>query len=153
MRFLLALVVIGIVVYFITQRAPSPVARSSAEQDRSSATAPAPDPEREAPRTADRPVTAENLRDDLSKAGTVAREKARTAGEKIDDARVIASIKGKFALDKDLSARAINVACTDGHVTLSGTVASENLAARAVDLAQNTAGVVAVQSQLRTGGP
>ncbi|MBA4137519.1 MAG: hypothetical protein C0518_09410 [Opitutus sp.] len=148
MRFLLALVVIGVAVYFITQRAPSPVARSTSENHTASAT----EPGRESARTTDRPLTADNLREDLSRTGETLREKARTAGEKIDDARVVAMIKGKFALDRDLSALDIKVTCEDGNVVLLGTVASESLANRAVELAKNTDGVANVQSQLNSGG-
>lgn len=147
MRFLLALIVIGVVVYFITQRRPSSVARTTTENSVAPATT---EPRRDAPRTTDRPVTADNLRDDLSKTGAVVREKARTAGERIDDARVVAMIKGKLALDKDLSALDIKVTCDNGNVVLLGTVASESLAARAVDMAKNTDGVTSVQSQLTT---
>jgi hypothetical protein len=149
MRFLLALVVIGVVVYFITQRAPSPLARGTAENRTAPATT---EPRRESPRTTERPVTADNLREDLSKTGEAVRAKAKAAGEKIDDARVVAMIKGKFALDRDLSALGISVACEDGIVTLAGAVASDSLASRAVDLAQATDGVVEVRSQLTTGG-
>lgn len=149
MKLLLALVVIGVAVYFITQRAPSPLARSSAERDASSGTVERP---RSAPRTMEGDLTAEKLRDDLAKAGDVVREKARAAGEKLDDARIVATIKSKLALDRDLSASAIDVSCVDGRVTLSGTVTSDLLAERAAELARTTEGVVAVDSRLGPAG-
>jgi osmotically-inducible protein OsmY len=146
MRFLLALVVIGIAVYFITNRAPSPLARRSGEFAAAPATA--------SRDTAARPnsgVTANDVRAGVANAGTTLQEKARVAGERIDDARVITVIKGKFALDKDLSAGAISVSCQDGRVVLDGTVPSEELAQRAVQQAQATSGVVDVTSHLTVG--
>lgn len=75
-------------------------------------------------------------------------EKSKQVGETMDDTRITAAIKGKYVLDKDLSVFAISVSCTDGHVSLKGTVASEALAARAARLARETGGVVGVNSQL-----
>lgn len=76
-------------------------------------------------------------------------EKSKAAGEKLDDARIIAAIKGKYVMDKELSALAISVSCTDGHVTLAGSLESEALVARAVKLARETSGVSNVSSQLK----
>lgn len=145
MRFLLALVIVGIAVYYITTRAPSPMARSSGERDTASALAP-----REAPRTTTG-ATADNLRNDVARAGDTLKEKARVAGERIDDARIITVIKSKFALDKDLSAGAISVSCQDGRVVLDGTVGSRELADRALQQAQSTEGVQTVTSHLTVG--
>lgn len=144
MRFLLALVIIGIAVYFITARAPSPMTRSSGERDTSSATITAPDESR-------RNATAGDVRDDLSRAGDTLKAKARVAGDRIDDARIITVIKSKFALDKDIAAGAIDVSCQDGRVVLAGTVASQELADRALQQAQATDGVQTVVSQLVVG--
>jgi osmotically-inducible protein OsmY len=144
MRFLLALVIIGIAVYFITARAPSPMARSSGERDASSATGVAPSEPR-------RRATADDLRDDVSRAGDTLKEKARVAGDRIDDARIVTVIKSKFALDKDISASAINVSCQDGRVVLDGTVAGQELADRALQQAQATDGVQTVVSRLTIG--
>lgn len=141
MRFLLALVVVGIAVYFITTRAPSPMARSSVERDTSSAIASQPTAR----------GTANDVHDSVARAGETLKEKARVAGERIDDARVIAVIKSKFALDKDLSAGAISVSCQDGRVVLDGTVASQPLADRAIQLAQSTEAVQSVTSHLTVG--
>lgn len=147
MRFLLALVVIGIAVYFITARAPSPLARSSAERDTSSATAAAPGESRTG-------LSKGDLRDEVAHAGETLKEKARVAGDRIDDARIVTVIKGKFALDRDLSAGAINVSCQDGRVVLDGNVGNQELADRALQQAQATDGVQAVVSHLIVGaGP
>jgi osmotically-inducible protein OsmY len=75
-------------------------------------------------------------------------EKSKQVGETMDDARITTVIKGKYALDKELSMLAISVSCTDGKVSLTGTVASEELAARAARLARETGGVTGVNSQL-----
>jgi hyperosmotically inducible periplasmic protein len=76
-------------------------------------------------------------------------EKSRAAGEKLDDARIVAAIKGKFVMEKDLPALAISVASTDGHVTLTGTLESEALILRAVKIARETGGVTDVSSKLK----
>jgi osmotically-inducible protein OsmY len=86
-----------------------------------------------------------------SKAGDlkdVVVEKSKQVGETMDDARITTVIKGKYALDKELSALAISVSCTDGKVSLTGTVASDELVARAVRLARETGGVASVNSRL-----
>jgi osmotically-inducible protein OsmY len=75
-------------------------------------------------------------------------EKSKQVGETMDDARITTVIKGKYALDKQLSMLAISVSCTDGNVSLTGTVASEELAARAARLARETSGVKGVNAQL-----
>ncbi|MES1166852.1 MAG: BON domain-containing protein [Pseudomonadota bacterium] len=75
-------------------------------------------------------------------------EQSKKVGETMDDARITTAIKGKYLLDKDLSTLAISVSCTNGHVSLKGTVASEEFGRRAVRLAQETSGVSGVSSQL-----
>lgn len=148
MRFLLALVVIGIVVYFITARAPSPMARSSGERDTRAAAVPRED--RADARAGAREI-ANDVRDNVARAGDTLKEKARVAGDRIDDARIITLIKSKFALDKDLAAGAISVGCRDGRVVLDGTVPSQELADRALQQAQSTEGVQTVTSHVTVG--
>jgi osmotically-inducible protein OsmY len=75
-------------------------------------------------------------------------EKSKKVGETMDDARIIAAIKGKFLVEKDLSSLALSVSCNDGHVVLTGTAASDELAARAARLARETSGVVGVTSRV-----
>lgn len=75
-------------------------------------------------------------------------KQSKKVGVTLDDAWITSTIKGKYVLDKDLSVFAISVSCTKGHVSLSGTVASEALAKRAASLARETDGVVGVSSQL-----
>jgi osmotically-inducible protein OsmY len=73
---------------------------------------------------------------------------ARAIGENLGDAGIVALIKGKYLLDKDLSALAISVECTDGKVTLTGTAESAERIARAVEIARQTKGVADVTSRL-----
>ncbi|MBI2510782.1 MAG: BON domain-containing protein [Opitutae bacterium] len=148
MRFLLAFVVIGILVYLLTVRAPSPMARSSGERDTSAATPPR---ENRSDARAGARDTVHDVRDNVARAGDTLQEKARVAGDRIDDARVITVIKSKFALDRELAAGAISVSCQDGRVVLDGTVLSQELADRALQQAQSTEGVLTVTSHLTIG--
>lgn len=75
-------------------------------------------------------------------------EGSRKVGERVDDARIVAAIKSKYVLDKDLSALAISVSCRDGQVLLTGSAGSDDLIARAIALAKETSGVAGVSSQL-----
>jgi hypothetical protein len=95
-------------------------------------------------------LTPAEIRDDLARTGQVVRTKARAAGENIasatSNARIVTVIKAKFTIDKELSARAIEVDCDNGHVTLRGTVATHELIAKAIAIALETDGVTDVKS-------
>jgi len=145
MRLLVALLVIGVVVYLVTDRAPVPLERRTSEEDARPATGSYADDDRP---LRDRSVANISARDGELTADNLKRQ-ARAAADRLDDARVIASIKTKFALDNELSAGEIDVDCEGGLVTLRGTVASRDLAARAAKLAENTDGVANVRSDLR----
>jgi osmotically-inducible protein OsmY len=97
-------------------------------------------------------LTPEDIKKDLSGSGEVVRTKAKAAGHSIADATLNAKIKtfinAKYAFDSELSARAIDVECTQGHVTLRGTAPSETLIGKAVALALETDGVIDVKSLL-----
>jgi hypothetical protein len=93
-------------------------------------------------------LTPEGIKEELAKTGQVVRSKAKAVGERIDDARIIAVINGKYVVEKHLSAFAINVDCRDGQVRLTGSVDSPELIGRAVTLALETSGVHNVISQL-----
>jgi osmotically-inducible protein OsmY len=73
---------------------------------------------------------------------------AKELGGQLGDAGIIALIKGRFLLDRDLSALTISVECTNGQVTLKGTVTAPELVKRAADIARQTKGVTAVTSHL-----
>lgn len=93
-------------------------------------------------------LTPADLRQDLASANTVVRTKARAAGETMTDARIVAVLKGKYAIETDLSALAINIDCSAGRVSLHGQVDSVDLIGKAIRLALETDGVTAVESQL-----
>lgn len=123
------------------------MARSTGERDTRAATTPT----RDGGSNEGANTDANGLRDDFARAGDTLKEKARVAGDRIDDARIITVIKSKFALDKDLAAGAISVSCQDGRVVLDGTVPSQDLADRALQQAQSTEGVQTVTSHLTVG--
>jgi BON domain-containing protein len=95
----------------------------------------------------------DKIKEELSRTGKVIREKARKAGDVISDAtanaRTTATIKAKLVQDAGLSAFKIDVDTTDGVVTLSGTVSSEEEISKAIDLALETEGVHKVVSSLQ----
>ncbi len=95
-------------------------------------------------------LTPDDLKRELQEGGKIVREKAGVAGGKITDARIIAVIKSKYVLDRDLSAMDIKVNAINGHVTLTGAVASADLVSKAITHAMDTDGVVSVTSNLTT---
>ncbi len=97
---------------------------------------------------ADWNLTSADIRAEFAKAGKVVRTKTQTAHETMSDARIVAVLKGKYALDSDLSALAINIDCTAGRVTLQGHATSAELIGKAIRLALETDGVTQVESLL-----
>jgi len=93
-------------------------------------------------------LTPAEINTELEKTGRVVRTKAAAAGQSLSNARLVAVIKGKYALEDDLSARTINVDADAGKVTLRGTAKSHDLIARAIALALATDGVTSVHSEL-----
>jgi hyperosmotically inducible protein len=67
----------------------------------------------------------------------------------MDDATITARVKTMLLNDQQISATKIDVATTDGVVTVSGTVKSQAEAARAVELAKQVTGVREVKSALQ----
>jgi osmotically-inducible protein OsmY len=94
----------------------------------------------------------DQIKDELSRTGKVVRRKAEDIGDKVadaaSDARAITEIKAKYAMDKTLSAWSISVECSQGHVTLSGTVSSPDDIGRAVAVALEADGVRDVTSTI-----
>jgi osmotically-inducible protein OsmY len=90
-------------------------------------------------------LNADHIKDELARNGQVFRRKAEDIGDKAadaaSDARAVAEIKAKYAVDSSLSAWDISVSCQQGHVTLSGTVSSPEDIGRAVALALDADGV------------
>lgn len=95
----------------------------------------------------------EELKAELGRAGRIVREKSRELGSKVaegaSDVRIIAEIKAKYTLDRELSGWAITVGSKEGHVTLSGKVTTPERIARAVIIALDVDGVVDVVSSLQ----
>jgi osmotically-inducible protein OsmY len=91
---------------------------------------------------------AERTRESASGTKEQAIATAKTVGGQLGDAGVIALIKGKYLVDKDLSALAIGVQCVHGQVTLTGSAESPELIDRAVEVARQTKGVTGVTSKL-----
>lgn len=87
----------------------------------------------------------DQIKDELAKGGQIFRRKAQDIGDKAadaaSDARAVAEIKAKYAKDSTLSAWDISVSCQQGHVKLSGTVASPDDIGKAMALALDTDGV------------
>ncbi len=73
---------------------------------------------------------------------------ATRAGVAIEDSFITTSVKSAVLAEPGLSALKIDVDTKDGVVTLSGTVASSELKARATQIAQNTSGVRSVIDNL-----
>lgn len=98
-------------------------------------------------------LTGTDIRDDLARTGQVVRTKGGEVGSRIasavSNARVVAVIKAKYTLDKELSVRTIEVSADNGLVTLRGTAPSEALIGKAVGLALDTDGVTQVKSLLK----
>jgi hyperosmotically inducible periplasmic protein len=98
-------------------------------------------------------IRPEDVKEELARTGRVVRKGAERVGAAVADAtadaRVTAAIKGKYAVDSDLSALKISVNTTGSVVTLSGTVASADLVSKAMRLALETEGVTEVISTLQ----
>ena|ERR1700677_1464521 len=98
----------------------------------------------------------DQIKDELARSGKIARRKAQDIGSEISDAasdaRIVAAIKAKFAVDQDLSVWDISVSCTQGHVTLSGTVPTPDDIGKAMALAMEPDGVRDVISTIRAKG-
>ncbi len=72
----------------------------------------------------------------------------KRAGVAIDDTMITTSVKTAVLAEPGLSSLKIEVDTKDGVVTLSGTVATQELKSRATQIAQNTNGVRSVVDNL-----
>lgn len=95
-----------------------------------------------------------DVRSDLkTKAGSreatrLARDKARSVGQTLDDAGTTAAIKSKLLANKNTSGLKINVTTRNNVVTLSGSVASETEKDLAGLIARNSSDVASVRNEL-----
>lgn len=146
---MLFVALIGVIVWNYYQRAENPTMgrRFDAAADKVDAAAVG-TKEAVAAKAEDWKLSPANIKEELKATGRVVRSQARVVGERMDDARIIAVIKGKYVMDKNLSVLAITVNCRDGRVTLTGSVTAEENIGRAVTLALQTGGVQQVESLL-----
>lgn len=98
-------------------------------------------------------IDTQQIKDQLERTGQVVSKKTQEIGSQLSDAtvdaRVTATIKSKFALDRDLSARSISVNTTRGVVTLAGSVSSYDLIKKAMNTAIKVDGAKEVISTLQ----
>jgi osmotically-inducible protein OsmY len=98
-------------------------------------------------------LNTDQIKDELSRTGQVFRRKAQDIGEvaadAASDARAVAEIKAKYAMDSSLSVWKISVSCHQGHVKLSGTVSSAEDIGKAIALALEAGGVRDVTSTIQ----
>ncbi len=98
-------------------------------------------------------LNADQIKDELDRTGEVVHRKAQDIGEAAadatSDARAVAEIKAKYAMDPSLSVWKISVSCNQGHIKLSGTVSSPEDIGKAMALALEAHGVRDVTSTIR----
>jgi osmotically-inducible protein OsmY len=80
----------------------------------------------------------------VAKAADKTSDAIGAAGDKVSDSSLTTRVKAAFSEDKLLEGSALDVSTTDGVVTLKGTVASEELKARAAVRAGDVKGVTRV---------
>jgi len=73
---------------------------------------------------------------------------AETAGQKVDDATIVAKVKSKLLASKDVSGMAVDVDAKDGVVTLSGTADTKAERSKAAQIAKSTGGVARVDNHI-----
>jgi hypothetical protein len=102
-------------------------------------------------------LTGPEIEAELTKTGKIVRhqisEFGTAAADATSDARITATIKTKFALDKGLAKDHISITTSDGNVTLTGTAASYVDIGRAILLVRETSGVRDVTSTIKISAP
>ena len=98
-------------------------------------------------------LNTDEIKTELAHTGEIIRHEAHDIGagavNDASDARAVAEIKAKYAMDPTLSVWKISVSCQRGHVTLSGTVSSPDDIGKAVALALEADGVRDVTSTIQ----
>jgi hyperosmotically inducible protein len=95
---------------------------------------------------------AETIGDNVADAKEAVSESAEKTGEYMDDAAITAKIKAEILGDALLEVSQINVVTTDGVVTLSGDVDSQQSIDRAMEIAQSVKEVKSVDNNLVVKG-
>lgn len=99
----------------------------------------------------------DQIKEELARTGQVVRRQSRElaaqAADTTVDAATTTAIKARLATDAELSVWSISVSTAAGHVTLDGTVDSEEQIARAITLALETDGVAQVTANLKVKSP
>jgi hyperosmotically inducible protein len=93
-------------------------------------------------------VNTEKARETGAKIGESVATGAAKAEQALSEGALTAKIKSKMALDDTVKALSIDIDTKGTVVTLSGTVSSEAVRAKAVQLARETSGVTAVNDRL-----
>ena len=93
-------------------------------------------------------VNTEKARETGAKIGETVATGAAKAEQALSEGALTAKIKSKMALDDTVKALSIDVDTKGTVVTLSGSVSSEAVRAKAVQLARETTGVTAVTDRL-----
>jgi hyperosmotically inducible periplasmic protein len=157
MKFLFALVLIGLIAFGVYYFNLDEGGRGRAKELESEVTAGAERVKNAVRDSAEKfSLRSDDIKAELAKSGTVVRRKAEQVSAAIADAtadtRITAKIKSKLVADKNLSALKISVDTTNGVVTLSGSVASHEEIGQAMLLALETEGVQEVISTLQVRG-
>jgi len=73
---------------------------------------------------------------------------SRTATQSSSDSAVSGAIRQQYVADSEISQFSLGIRTVSGRVTLTGAVGSYDIRDRVVDIAQNTHGVVSVDSRV-----
>lgn len=88
----------------------------------------------------------------IEAAGETMSDKAEKAGGYMDDSAITAKVKAGIIGDQSLKVTEINVTTKDGVVTLSGTVDSQQILDRALEISRNVKNVKSVVNSLVVQG-
>jgi hyperosmotically inducible protein len=87
----------------------------------------------------------------LAGSGVSGCSSTQPASVQADDALITAKVKSKLAADPEVSAMNLNVSTSEGEVTLTGRVKSDDARREAVQLARGTEGVRHVRDLIKVG--
>lgn len=93
-------------------------------------------------------VGEDDMKQDIVKFGDVVKAKAVDAGVVMSDAKILATIKTKLALDRELKVCDIDIKVDHGNVTLHGHVSDKVLVNKITSLVFDTDGVKEVEAHI-----